>query len=249
MPDLNEYLVSRLQSAFNMLGTLPEADRRAATLPDIDEIRSTYAFMTSDPGQGEWGKGSLVFTHPSNILRKMKFFLRGNYSTVIVGNLQRCDSAVFSFNGGGNVAILGDGVKLKDFTISSAGKKNIAVVGQNTQIQGAAIMLLDHRQHVVVGDSCLFSSDITISTGDGHPIYDLETKERINPAAPVVIERSVWLGRGVRVNKGIRLGSGGVVAQGSIVTKDTEENSIYGGVPAKLLRKGIAWRKNTSDLI
>jgi acetyltransferase-like isoleucine patch superfamily enzyme len=54
-----------------------------------------------------------------------------------------------------------------------------------------------------------------------------------------IIEDNVWIGRNAVIMPGIRIGSGSIVGSGAVVTKDVEQNSIVGGVPAKLLRKRI----------
>tara|TARA_R110000764_G_scaffold126511_1_gene214119 strand:- start:5826 stop:6359 length:534 start_codon:yes stop_codon:yes gene_type:complete len=53
----------------------------------------------------------------------------------------------------------------------------------------------------------------------------------------VVIEDDVWLGYGVIVISGVRICKGSIVAAGSIVTKDIEPYSIYGGNPARFIKK------------
>ena len=52
---------------------------------------------------------------------------------------------------------------------------------------------------------------------------------------PVIIEDDCWLATNVVVNKGVRLGKGTVIASNAVVTNDTEEYSINGGVPAKII--------------
>jgi chloramphenicol O-acetyltransferase type B len=51
-----------------------------------------------------------------------------------------------------------------------------------------------------------------------------------------IVEDDVWIGYGSIVMSGIRIKKGSIIAAGSVVTKDVEEYSIYGGVPAKKLK-------------
>jgi len=53
----------------------------------------------------------------------------------------------------------------------------------------------------------------------------------------VIIEDDVWIGRSVIVMPGVRIKKGSIIAAGAVVTKDVPEYCIYGGVPAKFLKK------------
>lgn len=53
----------------------------------------------------------------------------------------------------------------------------------------------------------------------------------------VTIEDDVWIGRNVVILPGITIGRGSIIGANSVVTKNIEEYSIYGGVPAKLIKK------------
>ena len=50
------------------------------------------------------------------------------------------------------------------------------------------------------------------------------------------IENNVWLGAKVTVLGGVVVSSGCVVGAGAVVTKNTKENSIVAGVPAKKIK-------------
>ena len=55
--------------------------------------------------------------------------------------------------------------------------------------------------------------------------------------APVRIGDDAWLGANVTVLPGVTIGNGAVVAAGAVVSRDVEENTVVGGVPARLLRR------------
>lgn len=54
--------------------------------------------------------------------------------------------------------------------------------------------------------------------------------------APIVIGKNVWLGANVTVLLGVTIGDHAIVAAGAVVTKDVPENTVVGGVPAKVIK-------------
>ena len=53
--------------------------------------------------------------------------------------------------------------------------------------------------------------------------------------APTV-DNDVWIGPGVRILGEVTVGSNSIIGANAVVTRDVAENSVVGGVPAKLLR-------------
>lgn len=53
----------------------------------------------------------------------------------------------------------------------------------------------------------------------------------------VIIKDDVWVGCGCRILSGVTIGSRTVLAAGAVVNKSVDSNVIYGGVPAKLIKK------------
>lgn len=55
-------------------------------------------------------------------------------------------------------------------------------------------------------------------------------------AKGITIERGAWIGADVKILPGITIGSGCVIGVGSVVTKNTEDNSLYVGIPARKVK-------------
>lgn len=53
----------------------------------------------------------------------------------------------------------------------------------------------------------------------------------------VVIGNDVWIGSDVTLLDGVTIGNGAIIAAGAVVTSDVKPYSIYGGVPAKIIRE------------
>lgn len=52
-----------------------------------------------------------------------------------------------------------------------------------------------------------------------------------------MIEDEVWIGAGAIITQGVTVGRGAVIAAGSFVNCDVPEKTLFGGVPAKLIKK------------
>ena len=89
---------------------------------------------------------------------------------------------------------------------------------------------------VTVGKRTLFGPGCQIITVE-HPVNDAQARaggwER---GRPVTIGDNCWFGAGAMVLPGVTIGDNCVIAAGAVVAKDVPENSLVGGVPAKLIR-------------
>ena len=88
----------------------------------------------------------------------------------------------------------------------------------------------------------MFGPNVTFMGGDhrvdvlGKYMIDIKTKLPENDQ-PVIINEDVWVGANVIILKGVTIGEGSIIAAGSLVTKDVEEYTIVGGIPAKILKR------------
>jgi acetyltransferase-like isoleucine patch superfamily enzyme len=94
------------------------------------------------------------------------------------------------------------------------------------------------------GAGCMISWQVQIMDSDLHKVVSTLDLRHLNPDEPVDIGEHVWLGSRVTVLKGTRIGTGSVVATGAVCAGDLSlGNAVYGGVPARMIRKGVAWQR------
>lgn len=66
---------------------------------------------------------------------------------------------------------------------------------------------------------------------------DIEYPEIIEKPEGITIGNDVYIGHQARIMPGVKIGNGAVVGARAVVTRDLEPYGIYGGVPARLIRK------------
>ena len=109
--------------------------------------------------------------------------------------------------------------------------KNITV-GKNVFIN-AGCHFQDHGG-VSVGDGCQIGHNVVFATLN-HGLAP-EDRQTTYPA-PITLGKNVWVGSNSTILQGVTIGDNAVIAAGAVVTKDVPENTIVGGVPARIIRK------------
>jgi len=100
-------------------------------------------------------------------------------------------------------------------------------IGEDSIIGEGAV--LDGRDRIRIGNHVDMATGVMIYNAQ-HDIND-PTFKAVN--APVFIEDYVFIGPRAIILPGVTIKKGAVVGAGAVVTKDVEEGSIVGGVPAK----------------
>lgn len=103
-------------------------------------------------------------------------------------------------------------------------------------------------KHVFINMGCKFQDQGGIYIGDGTLIGHNVVLATLNHAMqpdrrstmipkPIHIGENVWIGSNAVILPGVTVGNGAIIAAGAVVSKDVPENTIVGGVPAKVIRK------------
>lgn len=93
--------------------------------------------------------------------------------------------------------------------------------------------------NITIEAGCAIGRDVKIRSYDGH--YILEEGYKIS--SPIHIGKNVWIGQGATILKGVTIGEGAIIASGALVTKDVLPHTLVGGVPAKIIKTKVTWRK------
>lgn len=91
---------------------------------------------------------------------------------------------------------------------------------------------------IFIGKKCLISQQVSLIVANHKIEKDkyIKDQEWVSKG-DIVIEDDVWIGCGVQVMPGVTIGKGSIIAAGSVVTKNVPSYSIYGGIPAKFIKK------------
>ena len=112
---------------------------------------------------------------------------------------------------------------------------NKIIVRKNTTIEEAHFAACENNTEIVLGKDCMLSSGIRIATTDSHSI--IKDGNRINYAKSVIIGNHVWIGTRCAINKGVSIGEKSIIAAGSVVICNVPSGELWGGNPAKYIRK------------
>ena len=86
---------------------------------------------------------------------------------------------------------------------------------------------------IYIGDGALIGHNVVLATLN----HAASPKDRgsMSPA-PIRIGKNVWVGANAVILPGVTIGDGAIVAAGAVVNRDVPENTVVGGVPAKVIR-------------
>ena len=173
-----------------------------------------------------------------------KIIFRGKGGVLEIGNNVNLSDCIIDIGNGAKVNI-GDESQFRGEIL--VGVKSSVCIGKKVTVTNNLHMKIGEVRNIAIGDDCIIGSNVKMRTTDGHPIYDIRTKERLNKSASIRIGRHVWIADDCLILKGADIGNGSIVASRSILTRAYEKNSLIDGSPAKIIKLGVTWERNPGD--
>lgn len=188
---------------------------------------------------------------------------RGN-EIIYTGKISK--EIFIKFTGSNNRLVIADGAKVSKLTVLFDCDNGFCEVGENLRYGSLkAIIRIGQDSSVIIGDdvsstghftvsategsSVRIGDDVMMATGndfradDGHPIFDIHTEMRVNPARDIIIGDHVWLATDAVVLGGGSVADGSVIGYRSLVTGEIPNNVVAVGSPARVVRKDTAWER------
>lgn len=86
---------------------------------------------------------------------------------------------------------------------------------------------------ITIEDNVLIAPKVSLLS-EGHPISHVDRQSLV--PGHVHIKKNAWIGANATILPGVTIGENAVVAAGAVVSKDVPNNTIVGGIPAKVIK-------------
>ena len=86
---------------------------------------------------------------------------------------------------------------------------------------------------ITIEEDVLIGPQVKLVT-ENHPLDPASRKGLITK--PILIKQNAWIGAGATILPGVTIGENSVVAAGAVVSKDVPDNTVVGGIPARILK-------------
>lgn len=104
-------------------------------------------------------------------------------------------------------------------------------IGKNVFVNHACTFM--DRGGITLEDNVLIGPKVNLITTN-HPLDPAQRRSTVS--LPIVIKRNAWIGANATILAGVTVGENSVVAAGAVVSKNVPDNTIVGGVPARILK-------------
>lgn len=195
---------------------------------------------TLQPYADERGN-KILYEGPSGKLVKVTFV--GSNNTMVIARDAKIGRLIAQFDCDNGYFELGSGDNGSFSTFVRLGQDSKVTVGNNVSANGICVISAVEGTQVTIGDDCMLAMENEIRADDSHPIFDVHTGQRVNPSKSISIGAHVWMAKRAVVLGGSTMGAGSVLGFGAILTGDVPNNAVAVGVPARVVRRDVAWER------
>jgi len=86
---------------------------------------------------------------------------------------------------------------------------------------------------ITIEDGVLIGPNVNLLS-EGHPVSPEDRHSLM--VGHIHIKKNAWIGAGVSILQGVTIGENSIVAAGAVVSADVPDNTIVGGIPAKVIK-------------
>ncbi len=86
---------------------------------------------------------------------------------------------------------------------------------------------------ITIEDGVLIAPKVSLLS-EGHPVSP-ESRHSLK-VGHIHIKKNAWIGANATILPGVTIGENSIVAAGAVVSKDVPDNTIVGGIPAKIIK-------------
>ncbi|OKL40481.1 sugar O-acetyltransferase [Pontibacter flavimaris] len=87
---------------------------------------------------------------------------------------------------------------------------------------------------ITIEDNVMLAPKVCLLS-EGHPI-SVNDRQTLT-AGKIHIKKNAWIGAQATILQGVTIGENSIVAAGAVVSKDVPDNTVVGGIPAKIIKK------------
>lgn len=112
------------------------------------------------------------------------------------------------------------------------------VIGNNVWI--SRDIHIQNSDLILISDNVLIGEFVSIRTNKHSTNINKPIKSQNMIVGKILIEKNVWIGRGVIIegnSEGLTIGENSIIGANSYLKKSVPKNSIFGGNPAKFIKK------------
>mgnify|MGYP006159796079 CR=1 FL=1 len=132
---------------------------------------------------------------------------------------------------------LGNNNQISSYCTLNAHDEGLIIFGDNVGLNRNTHIGAANGGKIKVGNNVMIAQNVVLrASGHGFKSLELTMDSQDYEKGSISIGDDCWIGANSVILKNVKIGNKSIVAAGSVVTKDIPDFSVYGGVPASLIK-------------